>query len=119
MSQQWCEENRGRRRVYQKNYLRGLKEEVIKHYSPTAICQYPGCDCSDIRALSMDHINGGGRKHKKGAGLYFWLRNKGYPPGYQVLCMNHQAIKRDENFREIPGRKAHEYLVSIPRAMFE
>ena len=45
--------------------------------------------------LTIDHINGGGSKHRKeiekgkgGCQLYYWLKREGYPPGYQVLCYN-------------------------------
>jgi hypothetical protein len=47
--------------------------------------------------LSLDHIDGGGNKHRKelfgdkgesGLSLYRWAKNNGYPPIFQVLCMN-------------------------------
>jgi len=61
------------------------------------------CGFADIRALSIDHIDGGGNKHRRflgfglfGAGqkFYSWLKKEGYPEGYQTLCMNCQWIKR-------------------------
>jgi hypothetical protein len=59
-----------------------------------------GCkfNCSDIRCLTIDHINGGGRQERKklkkvGVTFYHWLQKQGYPEGYQVLCMNCQFIK--------------------------
>jgi hypothetical protein len=63
-----------------------------------------------LRALSIDHINGKGAEHLrsigsiscKGRGLggtqfYRWLQRNNYPRGFQVLCMNCQWIKRNEN----------------------
>ena len=46
--------------------------------------------------LSIDHINGGGEKHRKACGqaVYRDLRRKGFPPGFQVLCMNCQFGKK-------------------------
>jgi hypothetical protein len=42
--------------------------------------------------LAIDHVDNSGAKHKKeiGGAAYFyrWLRNNGYPPGFQVLCFN-------------------------------
>jgi hypothetical protein len=47
--------------------------------------------------LTIDHIDGGGNQHRKKVGaanVYRWLRLNGYPPGFQVLCMNCQFGKR-------------------------
>ncbi len=78
------------------------KLEVLKHYYPNG--DYPvcvRCGFSDIRALSIDHILGGGTAQKEdykvgGNHFYTWLRKQRYPSGYQVLCMNCQFIKRHE-----------------------
>ena len=84
-----------------REYTARLKIEVFKHYSPTLTCQH--CGFSDVRALSLDHINGGGLKHKievnvaGGHSLYSWAKTHGYPPIFQVLCMNCQFIKRQVN----------------------
>jgi len=71
-----------------------FKANVISHYSEgTMKCQW--CSFGDMRALSIDHINGGGARHIKQVGnLYTWLIKNGYPDGFQVLCMNCQWIKR-------------------------
>jgi len=79
-----------------------LKNEVFSHYCGKPVkCQM--CSYDDIRALSIDHIGGGGSKHRKyigcggGKGMYTWIKKNNYPEGFQVLCMNCQFIKRDEN----------------------
>lgn len=70
-----------------------LKESVIAHYSHgTGACAM--CPQTDIRALQIDHLNGGGRQHisilRLNCGtptsLYRFLRNNGFPAGYRVLC---------------------------------
>ncbi len=107
-SRKWYRDNRKRaikkNNIWQRNNkqwfsnrFRTLKIEVIKHYSKTLSCKKCGID--DIRVLSMDHINGGGNKHIKqiGGNLYHWIKRKGFPSGFQVLCMNCQFIKRIEN----------------------
>ena len=78
-----------------------IKQNVISHYSnKTMLCGK--CGFSDVRALTIDHVNGGGRKHRKelnlkaGHQFYTWLVNQNYPEGFQVLCMNCQFIKRVE-----------------------
>jgi len=69
-----------------------LKAEVLSHYSKgTMICAC--CGETEPRFLSLDHIHGGGNKHRRevnarGIGLYRLLRKQGYPDGFQVLCMN-------------------------------
>ena len=90
-----------RRRVIAK-----LKRDVIRHYSPLLICVR--CGFSDLRALCIDHIDGGGEAHRKAVSLglggkhfYYWLKRNGYPPGFQVLCMNCHTIKAAEE-RWIP-----------------
>ena len=77
------------------------KYVVINHYS-NGTMKCARCYFSDIRALSIDHINGGGRKQEKelrkiGTILYRWLPKNNFPEGYQVLCLNCQFIKRLEN----------------------
>jgi hypothetical protein len=75
-----------------------VKFQVLSHYANgTPKCTR--CGFVDIRALSLDHIAGGGNQHRKqiGSGWYRKLRKASYPEGYQVLCMNCQWIKRVEN----------------------
>lgn len=76
-----------------------IKLKVIKHYSPDIKCQR--CGFSDVRALSIDHINGRGAEHRRkfvhNANFYYWIINHGFPSFLQVLCMNCQWIKRREN----------------------
>jgi len=60
-------------------------------------CANCGYD-TDIRALQIDHINGGGRKEMIEIGTYGILRNViNEEPGYQLLCANCNQIKRFEN----------------------
>ena len=86
-------------------YYDKRKMQCFQHYSPELKCQKCGFD--DIRALSIDHIDGNGRAHRKqigGVSINIWLVTHGYPPGYQVLCMNCQFIKKHER-QEMPGRQ--------------
>ena len=73
--------------------MRRLKEEVLSHYAGgKPICSE--CGNQDIRVLTIDHVNKGGRKHliglkiKGGTQFYRWLRSNGFPTGYRVLCFN-------------------------------
>jgi hypothetical protein len=74
------------------------KINIINHYTNGKMsCQR--CGFADCRALSVDHINGGGKQHLKEIGIKFhrWIIKNNYPDGFQILCMNCQFIKRDEN----------------------
>ena len=74
---------------------RRVKLEVMTHYSNGV----PRCACCDERTLeflTIDHVDGGGNAHrrsisKSGASsypMYGWLKNKHFPMGFRVLCMN-------------------------------
>ncbi len=82
---------------------REIKREVLGHYSPELKCA--SCGYTNIRALTLDHINNDGAKQRRelkklgvssGSGFYRWVKKNGYPSDLQVLCMNCQFIKRDE-----------------------
>ncbi len=91
-------EHRQQKNQYDKEFRARLKIRVIRHYSHGEMkCKH--CGYSDIRALSIDHIGGGGCAHRKQIGkraIYQWLKDSKYPDGFQVLCMNCQFIKRFE-----------------------
>ncbi len=77
------------------------KYEALFHYSNGEL-KCACCGESHFDFLTIDHINGGGYKHKKenklaGNNFYVWLRNNCYPEGYQVLCMNCNWSKRLNN----------------------
>jgi RNase P subunit RPR2 len=90
-----------RQRHPEAQYEHIIKIEVFTHYSGgTPKCKRCGFD--DIRALTMDHINGDGYIQRKeikrgGSSFYLWARENGYPDDLQVLCHNCQWIKRHEN----------------------
>lgn len=79
-------------RLYQKQYAQKIKIIVFKHYSHGKLkCKLCGYDTVD--ALTIDHINGGGLKHRKtigygGTNFYRWLIKNNFPEGYRVLCRN-------------------------------
>ena len=74
---------------YSKEKRVELKRETFIHYGG-AFCVCCGED--DLRFLSLDHINNDGahqrRRLKTGINIYNWIKARGYPPQFQVLCMN-------------------------------
>lgn len=76
------------------------KIEVLTYYSQSTppMCINPfgehGEPYITIDALTIDHINGGGTRHRKSVyHMYEWLKKNSFPSGYQVLCANCQTIK--------------------------
>jgi hypothetical protein len=65
-----------------------LRLEVLTHYSggtPKCWC----CKISILEFLGIDHIHGGGAKHKKLVRhVYIWLKRNNFPEGFRVLCHN-------------------------------
>jgi len=74
---------------YSQRTRQRLRLEIIKHYggeNPCCAC----CGKSHIEFLAIDHVSGGGAKHRRllGGGLYIWLKRNNFPSGYRVLCHN-------------------------------
>jgi hypothetical protein len=80
------------KRAKRRAYWIAYKTEVLSHYGDGS------CACCGIRGhefLTIDHLNQTGAAHRKeingnaqdGRNFMTWLRQNGYPPGYQVLCM--------------------------------
>lgn len=84
-----------------------LKKEVLTYYGNGKL-ECVLCGFKDIRALSLDHIDGGGTRNRKALGgpreVYRYLRKVGYPPGYRTLCMNCQFIERTKKSQHGGGK---------------
>lgn len=95
---QWAKEHSEQRRKSKQESNERLKTEVLLYYGNGKLCCVR-CGFSDVRVLCLDHINGGGLRHrrelqtKSGLGFYRKLRQLGYPKGMQVLCSNCNVIK--------------------------
>jgi hypothetical protein len=69
-----------------------LRNEVFAAYGG-AICAC--CDETERKFLSIDHVKNNGAAQRRelgysgmGSQFYRWLKKHGFPPGYQILCMN-------------------------------
>jgi hypothetical protein len=85
--------------AYHRKYMTRIRIEVLTHYGNGKLACIK-CGFNDIRALTLDHINGGGREHMrsiKSTEISIWVRKHDFPIGFQTLCMNCQFIKRSEN----------------------
>jgi hypothetical protein len=55
-------------------------------------CSCLGCKEDVFEFLTIDHINGGGGRHRAEVGsgnrFYRWLIKNGFPEGFRTLCYN-------------------------------
>lgn len=93
----WCENEYQRKRVQTwyaekrkaicKNYKLKLRQDLLDAYGHKCAC----CGETTDEFLELDHINGGGNKHRKleTKDLYSLLKKQGYPKDkYRLLCAN-------------------------------
>ena len=85
--------NRDVRNARLRVYNRNLRHQVLYNYSFGSMqCYCCGNDYEPF--LTIDHINGGGRKHMAdtkvgmGSSFYAWLKRNNFPVGFRVLCSN-------------------------------
>jgi hypothetical protein len=91
----WRLKNREKYNKMQCDYRKTLRERIIAIYGSKCTC----CGESIYEFLSIDHIGGGGNKHRKqsalsSTGYYLSIMKEGYSPDkYRLLCFNcNQAI---------------------------
>lgn len=82
------------------------RQRVLDHYGRFCAC----CGENTEEFLGIDHINGGGNKHRKelgeprnGSAFYKWIIDKGFPTEYQILCHNCNFAKG--HYGECPHRR--------------
>lgn len=77
---------------YQRDRHHKRRALVISHYGSQCAC----CGESQDVFLALDHIDGGGNKHRKelkSKSLWDWIIKNNFPDGFQVLCHNCNAGK--------------------------
>jgi len=113
----WYSKNLEHARKYKREMMRKLRRENPDHYRAQSraskkrlkdkVFDIYGrkCKCgfSDVRALTLDHINNNGSQERKTLGERGVYRRALIPEfrhEYQTLCMNCQFIKRIEQGRQ-------------------
>lgn len=68
-----------------------LRDAIYEHYGNVCAC----CGETNPLFLSIDHVNGGGRGHRKSLGpkagthaMLYDIKKRGFPPDFQLLCFN-------------------------------
>ena len=118
-NQKWIEKYKGENReeYNKKNVSRDkkIKNDVMVHYSKKlSNSDVPCCNCCGenqfLVFLTIDHIKGWknynepdlskrkGAKRLGGKELYRYLQKNNFPSGYQVLCMNCNSAKSENEF---------------------
>ena len=88
---EWVAQNPDRRRKNALSHYYRLQHDAVMAYGGY-VCAC--CGETEPLFLTIDHVRSDGAAHRKrlgslgGARFYKWLRDNGYPPGFQVLCMN-------------------------------
>ena len=94
-SAKWRRENPEANRERILDYKERLKTKVFDHYGRSCKC----CGESRKEFLSMDHINGGGSKHRRESrltnytDLYNCIIRHHFPNDFRVLCHNCNASR--------------------------
>lgn len=65
---------------------RATRVAVLNHYGGKCAC----CGETRLEFLALDHINGGGRQHRRTVKIRWWewVRRQGFPKEFRVLCHN-------------------------------
>lgn len=96
-----CELCRVKKNAKTKQIEQNKKRTVLEHYGGQCMC----CGKRDFRILTIDHIDGKGAEHRRkispskttngggGKVTYRWLIKNNFPPGFQTLCYDCQALK--------------------------
>lgn len=99
-SKKYYYDHPGVQKVRRRSYKLKVRRSALKLFGDK--CNWPGCKWKDPRALQIDHINGGGGKENRALGGSFSiclkiLRMANPYSEYQLLCANHNWVKRDVN----------------------
>lgn len=89
----WRKDNRSRALDCMKKRRIEIKLQLIQGYGGKCSC----CGETEVAFLTLEHLNGGGREHRRGTGslsVYREIIKNNFPHEYTVLCMNCNFAKR-------------------------
>ena len=82
------------KKVHMRNvkiYNKKIRDIVLDWYGHKCYC----CGETESNFLTIDHTDGGGRKHRKEIkmSIYQWLVKNNFPTGFQLMCYNCNCAK--------------------------
>jgi len=97
--------------IAQKKRRRRMRELIFQAYGHSCAC----CGEARYEFLAVDHINGGGRQHRKTLGkgdsgnrFYQWLINNKFPAGFRILC--HNCNQARGHYGQCPHEREREQM---------
>lgn len=112
---------------------RRKREKILNHYGAKCSC----CEEDNEHKLAIDHIDGGGCKHRKSTknNIYKEIIDRGFPPTYRILCANcnhsarvgngvciHKRAKVDSkisHYREIGIINKYDNMIDISESLLD
>lgn len=89
---EWKRRNPGKQREYSRRDCAKKRQMIFDAYGNICAC----CGETEPKFLSIDHVNGGGIKHRKSRGAHRAMLDivrAGFPADYRLLCHNcNQAL---------------------------
>jgi hypothetical protein len=91
----WKDPAKARRQMrdWHKNRADELRQQIIDAYGGKCTC----CGESELVFLTIEHLNGDGRKHRGNRNRYMVYKDiveEGFPDKYTILCMNCNFARR-------------------------
>jgi hypothetical protein len=89
-AKKWRLGNREKHLKNNKDYKDRLRDECFEAYGGKCFC----CGVTEKEFLAMDHVFGGGNKHRKeekirgGGTIHLYLKRRGYPATFRLSCHN-------------------------------
>jgi len=112
-SYQWHLDNKDERNKTVRDRRKNWRAVCIEHYGGKCDC----CGENRVEFLAIDHVNGGGRKHRQSlssSDITRWIIKNNFPAGFRILCHNcnqslgaygycpHQKEKKDNQCSNSP-----------------
>jgi len=92
-----------RAKTYYNDNERAYKKIIALQFYSDGYMTCELCGEGNIDVLTIDHMHGGGTKHRKtfdrGGAIYKWLYDNEFPDGFRILCRNCNWKERLKNIK--------------------
>lgn len=100
-----CKKNKSKEEIYhacddcrlkKKIKRQEIRQTIFNHYGQKCNCTC-GCNTTNPRHLTLDHVENNGAEHRKEVGksefFYRWVIRNNFPEDLQILCFNCNCAK--------------------------